>query len=290
MMSLAGLAAAFALSSAASATPFQPWINGVSADEPAMQVQRLDADTYVIRQSIRTNFEGPFLYLLFGQDRALLLDSGAGGVKIRPTIDHVIAEWLADHRRRTIPLILAHSHGHGDHHQGDAEFSDRPDTTLVGLSPGDVAGFFKLADWPDQSAPYDLGGRILDIIPTPGHQAAHIMVYDARTQVLFSGDAIYPGRLYFPLNQFNAYRDSIDRIAAFTRAHAVSYILGAHIEMTAKPGVMLVDEAPSHPDEHVLELPPATVIELQAAIHAMGDTPRQETHRDFIIFPLPARP
>jgi len=29
---------------------FKPWINGVSADEPQMQVQRYDDDTYVIRQ------------------------------------------------------------------------------------------------------------------------------------------------------------------------------------------------------------------------------------------------
>jgi hypothetical protein len=66
---------------------FKPWINGVSAGEPQMQVQRYDDDTYVIRQSIRTNFEGPFLYLLFGSDRALLIDTGAGGLNVRPMID-----------------------------------------------------------------------------------------------------------------------------------------------------------------------------------------------------------
>ena len=108
---------------------FKPWINGVSADEPQMQVQRYDDDTYVIRQSIRTNFEGPFLYLLFGSDRAFLIDTGAGGLEVRPTIDRVIAEWTARHHRIAIPLVVAHSHSHGDHHQGDAEFQDRPDTS-----------------------------------------------------------------------------------------------------------------------------------------------------------------
>ena len=53
---------------------FQPWIDGTTATEPQMQVQRYDRDTYVIRQSIRTNFEGPFLYLLFGDDQATLLE------------------------------------------------------------------------------------------------------------------------------------------------------------------------------------------------------------------------
>src|ERR1700735_3012367 len=74
---------------------FKPWMNGVSASEPQMQVQRYSDDTYVIRQSIRTNFEGPFLYLLFGGERALLIDTGAGGLNVRPTIDQVIAQWAA---------------------------------------------------------------------------------------------------------------------------------------------------------------------------------------------------
>ena len=83
----------FALPGAALAKPlFQPWIDGTQASEPQMQVQRYDADTFVIRQSVKTNFEAPFLYLLFGRDQVLMLDSGAGGLKIRPTIDGVIAQ------------------------------------------------------------------------------------------------------------------------------------------------------------------------------------------------------
>jgi glyoxylase-like metal-dependent hydrolase (beta-lactamase superfamily II) len=175
---------------------FKPWINGVSAREPQMQVQRYDNDTYVIRQSIRTNFEGPFLYVLFGSDRALLIDTGAGGLNVRPTIDRVIDEWAARHHRMSIPLVVAHSHSHGDHHQGDAEFQDRPHTIVVGLYPKDVADFFKITDWPNQIVSYDLGGRVLDIIPTPGHQSAHIMVFDRKTRLMFSGDSLGPYRLY----------------------------------------------------------------------------------------------
>jgi hydroxyacylglutathione hydrolase len=64
-------------------------------------------------------------------------------------------------------------------------------------------------------------------------------------------------------------------------------VLGAHIEMTDRPGVLVADEAPSHPHERVLELPASDFTELQAA---MGDTPREEVHRDFFIFPEPPRP
>jgi glyoxylase-like metal-dependent hydrolase (beta-lactamase superfamily II) len=269
--------------------PFKPWINGVSAGESQMQVQRYDEDTYVIRQSIRTNFEGPFLYLLFGHDRALLIDSGAGGLQVRPTIDLVIADWTARHHRISIPLVVSHSHSHGDHHQGDTEFKDRPNTIVVGLYPKNVADFFEISDWPNQTVPYDLGGRVLDVIPTPGHQSAHIMMFDRKTRLLFSGDSLGPYRLYVPMNEVNTYRDSIDRVAAFTKGKNVSWILGAHIEMTTKPGELIPDEAPSHSDEHVLEISYSNLPELQTALHAMGDDLVLQAHDDFVIFPRPAR-
>ena len=231
---------------------FKPWINGVSAGEPQMQVQRYDDETYVIRQSIRTNFEGPFLYVLFGSDRALLIDTGAGGLNVRPTIDRVIDEWAARHHRMFIPLIVVHSHSHGDHHQGDVEFQDRPHAIVVGLYPKEVADFFKISDWPNRIVSYDLGGRVLDIIPTPGHQSAHVMIFDHKTRLLFSGDSLGPYRLYVSMNQAQTYRDTIDRVGAFTSDKQVSWILGAHIEMTTKPGELIPDEAPNHPDEHVL--------------------------------------
>jgi len=268
---------------------FKPWINGVSVAEPQMQVQRYDNDTYVIRQSIRTNFEGPFLYLLFGSDRALLIDTGAGGLSVRPTIDRVIDEWAARHHRMFIPLTVAHSHSHGDHHQGDVEFQDRPHTIVVGLYPKEVADFFKISDWPNQIVSYDLGGRVLDIIPTPGHQSAHVMIFDHKTRLLFSGDSLGPYRLYVSMNEAKTYRDSIDRVAVFTRDKQVSWIFGAHVEMTTKPGELIPDEAPSHPDERVLEISYSNLPELQTALHAMGDNLVQEAHHDFVIFPQPAR-
>ncbi|MDB5702817.1 MAG: fold metallo-hydrolase [Sphingomonadales bacterium] len=272
------------------AHPFAHWIDGTAASEPQIQVQRYDADTFVLRQSVRTNFEAPFLYLLFGQDRALLIDSGSGGLKIRPTIDALIAQWLARNHRKSIPLVVAHSHSHGDHHQGDSEFAGRPDTTVVGLKPEDVATFFGVAHWPDGIATYDLGGRALSIIPTPGHEPAHIMVYDPRTRLLFSGDMLYAGRLYVPTDQFAVFAASADRVAAFAKAHPIAMLLGAHIEMTNTPGKDYANEAATHPDEHSLELSASAPARLQAAVHRMNQTPVIGNEGDFIIYPRPPKP
>jgi glyoxylase-like metal-dependent hydrolase (beta-lactamase superfamily II) len=267
---------------------FQPWING-TAGEPQTQLQLYDADTYVIRQSILTSDEAPFLYLLFGKDRALLLDTGAGGMKMRPAVDAAIAKWLAAQNRASIPLVVAHSHGHGDHIAGDAEFAGRPDTTVIGTKPRDVAAFFQITDWPKQIVSFDLGGRKLDIIPTPGHQPAHIMIYDERTRILLSGDSLYPGRLYVPSNLFKDYRDSITRVADFVASHPVSHVLGAHIEMTTDPGKDFGMGAKVHPGEHVLELPAEDLAALKASLAAMGDAVVRDVKGDFIVFPAPVR-
>lgn len=279
------------------ATPPQPdlpkfahWIDGTTANEPETQVQAIDDDTFVIRQSVETNFEAPFLYLLFGRDRALLIDTGAGGLKIRPTVDRVIDQWRAKHGGRAIHLVVAHSHGHGDHHVGDDEFRDRPDTDLVGLAPEDVAAYFHIGDWPNEIAHFDLDGRVLDIIPTPGHQPAHIMVYDPHTRFLLSGDMLYPGRLYFPTDKLAVFRASADRLAAFAATHPIRALLGTHIEMTTTPGKDYPMEAPSHPAEHPLPLSPSVITELSAALAKMGPTPVKDTHADFIIYPVPPKP
>jgi hydroxyacylglutathione hydrolase len=266
--------------------PFpERWIAATDGPEPVLQVQRYDADTFILRQSIETNFEGPFLYLLFGRDRVLLLDTGAGGLKIQPTIDEIIRHWLAEKKRKAIPLVVAHSHSHGDHVAGDGEFANRVDVTVVGHAPEQVAAFFKIKHWPEDIAHFDLGGRVLDIIPTPGHQRAHIMIFDPRTRFLLTGDELYAGRLYFPTKELSTYRASIDRAVSFTRPRHVSWLMGAHIEMTRTPGQDYPMEAPAHPNEHALELPYARLLELQAALHRMGDEPKRDIHDDFIVYP-----
>lgn len=268
----------------------EKWIDGTLPQEPPTQVQQLDQDSFVIRQSVQTNFEAPFLYLLFGRDRALLIDTGAEGGRIRPTVDRLVAQWLAAHGRRSIPLVVAHSHSHGDHVAGDVAFRDRPGTVVVGLKPSDVAAFFGIPHWPDGIARFDLGGRALSIIATPGHQAAAIMVYDPRLKILLSGDTLYPGRLYVPVNFLADNRASVERLSAFAKKHPICAVLGAHIEMASEPGRDYGHEASTHPDEHPLALPAQTIGELRTGLREPLDTPGQrQVHDHFIIVPVPAR-
>jgi glyoxylase-like metal-dependent hydrolase (beta-lactamase superfamily II) len=262
------------------------WPNGTACSpDDDIFVWEYAEDTFILRQSLCTSFEGPFLYLLFGEDRALLEDTGDGGILLQQTVQGIIDAWLARKQRASIELIVAHSHGHGDHVGGDGQFQGQPSTQVVGLSSSAVASFFGIGSWPDEIAAFDLGGRVLDVIPIPGHQSAHVAFYDRRHRLLLTGDTLYPGRLY--IDDFAAYGASVRRMSDFAAQRGdVAWILGTHIEMTTSPGVDFPFGADAHPNEHALELTPAHLSELDAAVQAMGGTPSYEVHDDFIIYPL----
>ncbi|MEZ5520600.1 MAG: MBL fold metallo-hydrolase [Dokdonella sp.] len=92
------------------------------------------------------------------------------------------AKWAAAHGKAVPTLVVMHSHRHRDHTGGDAQLTDRPDTTIVGLELADIAAFFGIEDWPNQVGSIDLGGRKLQIVPTPGHADSHVMVFDPTTR------------------------------------------------------------------------------------------------------------
>jgi glyoxylase-like metal-dependent hydrolase (beta-lactamase superfamily II) len=250
---------------------------------PHFLVHAYNDDFYILRQPACTNYEKPFLYLVFGRDRVLLLDTGAGKIDVPGDVERVIREWLGRHHRTSIQLIVAHSHAHGDHVAGDTLFRGRPNTTVVGRDTAAVRAFFRLSRWPDEIAQYDLGGRILDVIPIPGHQPASIALYDRRTALLLSGDTFYPGRLY--VRDQAAYIASIKRLVEFTRARPVAHIFGTHIENTSTPGRDYVVGTVDQPDEHALALGRAQLLELDAALESMHGKLVRTILRDFTIWP-----
>lgn len=261
------------------------WVTGARCPEPEFQTHEYNGDFVILRQSGCTNFEKPFLYLLFGRERALLVDTGAKGADVGAAIANARTEWARRHGGRMLPLVVAHSHGHGDHTAGDRSLAGAPDTTLVEATPESVQRFFHLRDWPNQAGSYDLGDRILDIVPIPGHEQASIAVYDRRTGILLTGDTLYPGRLY--VRDAAAFEASVERLVDFTRDRAVAHVLGAHIENARTPFVDYPEGTTSQPDEHALELGRAHLLELHDALSRMTGHVVRLSLRDFTIWPLP---
>jgi glyoxylase-like metal-dependent hydrolase (beta-lactamase superfamily II) len=230
---------------------------------------------YVLRQSGCTDYEKPFLYLIFGSEKALLWDTGSRNSRVREAVDRLMERWLKANKRESIPLLIAHSHGHGDHIAGDGQFAGRPDTMLIKPDVASVREFFR-------SGVLDLGGRPMDIIPIPGHTDDSIALYDRRTGILLTGDTVYPGRLY--VNDFPAFKASIHTLAEFAAAHPIAHVLGNHIEQTRTPFVDYPVGTKYQPDEHELALSAGSIFELDRTLNGV-DAPKRVFLRDMTIDP-----
>jgi len=266
--------------------PFPVWINGTDCStEPNYQIFRYDRDTYVIRQSKCVNFEAPFLYLMFGEERALLLDTGASATSdVWGVVNGVIQGWLAQTGTASIPLVVAHSHAHGDHTKGDPQFIGKPGVTVVGTSPAAVQQFFGFQNWPLDIPTFDLGNRVLDVMAIPGHEPSHIALYDHRTDLLLTGDTIYPGHLFvFQASNWPVYVASLRRLSAFGHAHPVKWVLGCHIEMSNTPFGLFPYGATAHPNEHPLQLPPTVLDDVYRGAAAMGTALQCKVFADFAL-------
>ena len=116
------------------------------------------------------------------------------------------------------------------------------------------------------------------------------MLLDRTRGLLLSGDALYPGWLF--ARDWPVFRQSTTRIAALARAEAsasrpIRQILGAHIEMTSRPGELYEYGATYQPDEAPLPLTVDDLFALEAALEAAGDVPRQVRLDKFAVEPEP---
>lgn len=247
------------------------WIAGAPEcaqnDEVALQVHRYDEGTYIFRQNPCLTFEAPFNYLLIGRTRALLWDTGAIADEESMPLAATVMQLLARPDGSRPSLIVAHSHSHRDHRAGDGQFAGLADVEIVGPDLADVQAFFHLNRWPEGVAQLDLGGRLLEFTPVPGHHPAGIALYDQQTGLLLTGDFLLPGRIY--VDDVEAFRASSRRLRAFAEERSVSLVLGGHLEMDSE-GDFYRPGATYHPDERDLHLLPQDVEALAAATDSLA--------------------
>ena len=201
-------------------------------------------------------------YLIVGEKKALLFDTGMGISNIKK----VTAEL------NSLPVIVLNSHTHDDHVGGnwqfdtvygmdtdftrknaqgsreDAQAEITPDQICGSLPKGFDAKAYVTRPWKINALihdgdRFDLGGRTIEVIATPGHTPDAISLIDRANGLLFTGDTYYPAPiwLYRPETDLDAYAASIRRLAALT-PH-IKLVLGAHNIPVASPSVLprLVD-------------------------------------------------
>ena len=199
-------------------------------------VTKLDARTFAIAEPRYPQHN--VNYLIVGDARAVLLDTGPGVRDIRPVVAKLTVR----------PVVAAFSHLHFDHIAGQPNFAsiaslDHPSIRSRVASDGRFtpsllqygrAGrpSFRITEWWAPDAPIDLGGRVLQVLSVPGHTPESLALYDAASGQLFTGDFLYPGDLFafVPGSDLVAYRDSARRLLDLTANRLDVAIYGAHVQ------------------------------------------------------------
>src|SRR5579862_459119 len=230
-------------------------IERVSISDPWFEVYQPAQGVFAIYEPHQA--EETISYLIVGEKRALLFDTGMG----ISDLQKVIAQLTE------LPIVVLNSHTHNDHVGDNWQFS-----TIYGMdtdftrqnargsrldaqaeiAPGQICGAlpkgfdskayatppWKITAYTHDGDRFDLGGRTIEVIATPGHTPDAISLFDRARGLLFTGDTYYPAPiwLYRPETDLRAYDRSIRRLAAL--APQVKLVLGAHNVPVAPPSVL----------------------------------------------------
>lgn len=176
-------------------------------------VEEIDSHTFVISEY--KHWEETHCYLLCGQNKSVLIDTGLGVSNIKEIVDCLT----------NLPVMVVTTHIHWDHIGGHKYFDniavhEMEKDWLAGrfslplqvaksnLSnpPCQFPADFNIGDYRIfQGTPQrvlrdnnwlDLGGRKIRVVHTPGHSPGHCCFYEPGRNYLYSGDLIYKGCLY----------------------------------------------------------------------------------------------
>lgn len=164
------------------------------------EVYQLDESCWRIEESFVRAF------LIKGEDKALLIDTGYGSGNIKEVVDG-----LTD-----LPVMLVNTHTDGDHIGCNALFEKAymHPAEYDRYAYGAGKGLPVEPLW--EGDVIDLGGRHLEVILIPGHTPGSIALLDAENRILFSGDSVQGGGIYMfgTGRNIRAYLASMKKLAA----------------------------------------------------------------------------
>lgn len=232
----------------ASSAGAETWCEAAPAPEVAgLEEAGIEHDwfkVYAVAQGVFAiseprQYEGVSSYLVIGSKRAVLFDSGLGVARIGEVVG----------RLTTLPVTVLNSHTHFDHVGGNREFQDvrnldepyslansRGDVSKTiaayagrtldedhvcgALPTGVTSRDYPIPAWHiaahvRDGERVDLGGRVLEVMRTPGHTPDSVCLLDRANGLLFTGDTYYSGEIYLwaPETSVADYTASIDKLA-----------------------------------------------------------------------------
>lgn len=221
--------------------------------KPWFTIEKIDDSTHIISEY--RHWEETHCYLLEGDGRALLIDTGLGICDISAEVKKLTDK----------PVTAVATHIHWDHIGGHKYFPDfyAHEAELNWLNGGFLLNMETIrgmvsdrCDLPEgynvstyeffQGNPtrvlhdgdtIDVGGRTVTVLHTPGHSPGHMSFWEAETGYLFTGDIVYKDTLfaYYPSTDPQAYLKSLEKIAALPAKR----IFPAHHTLDIQPEILI---------------------------------------------------
>jgi glyoxylase-like metal-dependent hydrolase (beta-lactamase superfamily II) len=217
-------------------------MSGTVSDNAAwFRTRQLDPRTWVIDDRSQD-----LIYLVCGEERCLLIDTGWGVGDLPALVDSLCA----------LPLTVVNTHGHPDHTFGNGQFAEvhvpardlfmvqapppleRRQWIACGLLPKPTPAGFDVDTWAatvpellpiEDGHRFELGGRTLEVISLSGHSPGSICLLDRGARILFTGDSILAQTLWLHLDEsrpLNEYLAALKRIQGL--ASQFDVLLPAH--------------------------------------------------------------
>ena len=216
-------------------------------------VYKLENDVFAIHEP--RQWQEVISYLILGSEKALLFDSGNGIGEISEIVNELTS----------LPVLVLNSHTHFDHIGGNAEFRDilAMDTeytrnnvagysnelvreeiseeAICGSLPSEINSAtyytpsFTVKTFIKDGYKIDLGGRILEVLSTPGHTPDAISLLDINLGLLWVGDIYYEGPiwLFVPETDLDEFYNSVNRLCNIVPR--LSTLYPAHNSPIAQP-------------------------------------------------------
>ncbi len=211
-----------------------------AVDSPAENVWRIQEPLH--NENVKS-------FLVVGNDRAALIDTGMGVADIRAVVEQITP----------LPIIVINSHAHWDHIGGNSQFGEiwihaaEADGLVGGVSNEILRDWFgphnmrgplpegfdiETITYPPTpptgtlagGEEIDLGDRCLEVIHCPGHSPGGVALWDERNRFLFSTDVAYPCMLLVHAREdLPAYLRSFDRL--FSLNPEPRAIFGSHCDV-----------------------------------------------------------
>ena len=202
-------------------------------------VETIDAQTFAISEY--QHWEETHCYLLCGQDKTVLIDTGLGVSNIKRVVDSLT----------TLPVTVLTTHVHWDHIGGHGSFDriavhEAEKDWITGSFPLSLKEVKKQLTKPPCSLPeefdldsyrlfqgepqillhdgddFDLGGRIIRVLHTPGHTPGGVCYLTG--EHLFTGDTLFEhgwGRTDRPGGSWSDIMRSLRRLLPLAKKYAI---------------------------------------------------------------------